>query len=518
MLLDSGNNCRQNGTSKSHESHGCRMKDEDDSYSNGGGDRSEEEGGSDGTGREPDGEGETENGDMEGGDNSEGDTEGGDVEDEDGEGDTDNGNTEGGNTPGGDTGTGTDGGDSGSTTGPELYFQRISTFFVCSQIDASCNDIRTVAESLAASTDGNTIVYTDSQQGLLGFVDIRNINNPVPSGSIDVGDKPVSVAVCGDNAIVVVDTSSSLFESPSGIFHVIDMNTRDVLYTGSLPGQPGSIAVSPDCMFATVVIPQLPAGSVLVMDISSENPSLWALTTVALGGLDDALYPDDPKPKGVSINSDNVAAVSLQENNHIVLIDLSIKEIIRNFSAGSTNPEQIDTVSDGVIDQTSSLSNELREPDGIAWISNGFFATADGGVDFGGSRSFSVFHRSGGILYSSGNELEHHAARVGHYNEGSSGLRGTEPETIAFGVFDEERLLFVTVEQSGLVFAYEVSDPRIPVFRQVLPTGFSPEGVVLIPGRNLLLVSSGGDGHEKNYRSTITIYARGEYFSCTFNR
>jgi len=51
-------------------------------------------------------------------------------------------------------------------------FTRIATFNTCKQLDADCNvDDETVAEIVDASTDGNTLVYTDGELQQLGKED-----------------------------------------------------------------------------------------------------------------------------------------------------------------------------------------------------------------------------------------------------------------------------------------------------------------------------------------------------------
>ena len=44
---------------------------------------------------------------------------------------------------------------------------------------------------------------------------------------------------------------------------------------------------------------------------------MWQLTGLA------ERFPDDPEPEYVSINASNQAAVTLQENNHVVIVDLA---------------------------------------------------------------------------------------------------------------------------------------------------------------------------------------------------
>ena len=60
-----------------------------------------------------------------------------------------------------------------------------------------------------------------------------------------------------------------------------------------------------------------------------------------------AVAGDDPEPEYVDINSRNEIAVTLQENNHIVLINGNDGKIIGHFPAGSVDLAGIDTKSDG---------------------------------------------------------------------------------------------------------------------------------------------------------------------------
>ena len=58
-------------------------------------------------------------------------------------------------------------------------FNRIAYFPVCSLIDPNCNtDTETVAEIVAASSDGRTLIYTDSPRNQVGFVDITDPTSP----------------------------------------------------------------------------------------------------------------------------------------------------------------------------------------------------------------------------------------------------------------------------------------------------------------------------------------------------
>lgn len=192
------------------------------------------------------------------------------------------------------------------------------------------------------------------------------------------------------SAVVGVNTSPD-FINPSGVLAVVDIESMTVVHEIDLMGQPDSVDVSKDEQYIVVAIenerdedleegrlPQMPAGFVVIVDTPTGSaPSDWTTRKVELTGL-DILYPEDPEPEYVSINEDNVAAVTLQENNGIVLLDLPSGNITSSFNAGSVAVDVIDTVEDLVISLTSSATL-LREPDGVTWIGNDYYATANEG-------------------------------------------------------------------------------------------------------------------------------------------
>jgi hypothetical protein len=57
---------------------------------------------------------------------------------------------------------------------------------------------------------------------------------------------------------------------------------------------------------------------------------------VSLTGIADR-FSEDPEPEFVSINKDNIAAVTLQENNHIVLVSLQSGTSCKRLFGGHHN-------------------------------------------------------------------------------------------------------------------------------------------------------------------------------------
>lgn len=405
----------------------------------------------------------------------------------------------------------------------DKHFKRIATLPVCTQIDANCNnDTETAAEIVSASKDGMTLIYSDSPAKQIGFVNIADPSKPKVDGVLSVGGEPTSVSVADKYVLVGVNTSKNYVEV-SGSLAVVDIATKKVVHNIDLGGQPDSVAVSPDGKYAAVVIenerdedkkdvdgrpPQAPAGYFIVVKLEGE-PTAWTTTKVEMTGLAE-LFADDPEPEYVDINEDNLAVVTLQENNHIVLVDLPTAKVTKHFSAGTVDLTQVDLIDKprpNIVLQTESQDNVKREPDGVSWIDNEHFATADEGDLDGGSRGFTIFNKEGKIVWEAGSSLDHMAARFGHYPDQRSDAKGNEPENAEVGVFGDSRYLFVNSERASLVFVYDVADPKKPVFKQVLPSGVGPEGVLAIPSRNLVVAASEKDDRGDKMRSALNIYS-----------
>jgi uncharacterized protein YjiK len=416
-------------------------------------------------------------------------------------------------------------------------FERVATFPV--YVNNEDIEDTTVAEIVAVSANGRTLAYTDASLGIVGFVDITQPSMPVAAGTLDVGGSPTSVAVLGNELVLVaVDTSES-FTAPSGDLRVFDLRTRAAVAVLPLGGQPDSIALSADGKYAAVVLenqrdedievngeegglPQLPSGELVIVDLVGA-PSAWTLRRADLTGL-SAYAPSDAEAEFVDINERNEAVVSLQENNHIAIVDLRTGKVVDDFPAGTVDLDGVDATEDALISLTESLANVPREPDAIAWIpgadrSNRYspwqpggsvrnrIATANEGDLFGGSRGFSIFDRDGNVIFDSGSSFEALAVRHGHYNEDRSENKGSEPEAIEYGRFGGEDYLFVGSERGSFVAVYELGrSGGAPRFKQLLPAPLGPEGLLAVPQRGLLIASGEEDDPAYGVRSTIMIY------------
>jgi hypothetical protein len=404
-------------------------------------------------------------------------------------------------------------------------FERVSTFVVCENTSCDRNEVAlTSAEIISASEDGKTLVYTDSPNQSLGFVDIKQPSKPKALGALKLDGEPTSVTVRGPYALAVINTSES-FTNPSGYLGVFPLaacaaNPSGCVADAKIPlgGQPDSIAVSPDGRYAAVVIenerdedvevggvegglPQLPAGALKVITLNGA-PASWTVRSVDLTGL-SAYAPEDPEPEFVNINASNIAAVSLQENNHFALVDLRTAQVIKDFPAGEVDLKNVDADNEGLLDPVYSLDAVPREPDAVAWLNPYVFASANEGDLFGGSRGFSLFGANGQLLFDSGNEVEYLALARGHYPDDRADNKGVEPEGAAYARYGREDYLFIGAERGNFVAVYKPESGKRPRFSQLLPSGIGPEGLLPIPKRNLFVIAAEDD---EALRSTISIY------------
>lgn len=405
-----------------------------------------------------------------------------------------------------------------ATTGS--YFNRVATFEAHRNVpEGRAVSKKSVAEIVAASADGRWLAYTDGEQQGIGFIDISNPSQPKPAGFVAVDGEPTSVVFAHGKVLAAV-SSTRQFDQPEGHLAVLDFASRKLVAQCPLRGQPDSIALDAGAQHAVIVIenerdeklnkgaiPQLPGGNLSIVPLDAKGlPDCTRLHPVSLADLAE-IAPTDPEPEFVKVNRQGVAVVSLQENNHLVLVDVAKREVLKHFSAGTVNLKEVDTKRDGNIQPTGSLTGVLREPDAVAWLDDKRFVTANEGDYKGGSRSFSIFNTDGTLAWDSGNFLDHEAIRLGHYPEARSGAKGNEPESVEVGMFGKDRLIFVGSERSSLVTVWrDRGAGQPPQYLQALPAGSGPEGLLAIPQRNLLVVASENDGAA---RASVMIYQRG---------
>lgn len=407
------------------------------------------------------------------------------------------------------------------------YFTRIATVPAYLNAADPASDTA-VAEISTVSPDGLTVISTDSAGQRLGFFDISDPADPQPLGGVSVGGEPTSVYATGDYILGVVDTSDGDFANPSGHVSVLDADSHALVATIELGGQPDSIDVTDDGAYAVIAIenqrdeeatpdggeegdlPQLPAGELAIIPLAGD-PGTWTVEHVDLTGLPDLDTPEDPEPEYVTISPDDTkVAVTLQENNGVAIVDIASATVLSSFSTGTTTVTGIDAADDDRISLVDTITDVPREPDAIGWVGADHLATANEGDWKGGSRGWTIFDAAtGDVTWDSGNTFDHLAVQLGLYPDKRSDAKGAEPEGLLSATFDGVPYVFVGSERANFVAVYDVTDPKEPRYVQALPSTPGPEGLLAIPSRGLLVVSSETDDAEALVRATVQVYRLG---------
>lgn len=132
-----------------------------------------------------------------------------------------------------------------------------------------------------------------------------------------------------------------------------------------------------------------------------------------------------------------------------------------------------------------------------------------------GARSFSIWDANGQLVYDSGSEIARRtlalAPSIFNQDEGEvderSDDKGAEPESVVTLKVGDETLLFVGLERTSGILAYNITNPFSPVFVTWIYDGtdISPEGIIVVdkddsPTGSYLMIAT----HEVS--STIAIY------------
>jgi hypothetical protein len=453
---------------------------------------------------------------------------------------------------------------------PVRYFRPIASYGVTGGI----------AEIVDASPDGRTLAFSDAGGGRVGFVDVTDPARPAALPSITTGGEPTSVSWVGRWVVAAVITTPPRIGQPApdprlpanaGRLYVIDAaNPSAPVVRGSVAigFQPDSVKASErnGRLVAIVCIenqpivvdaqgrvldedlPGFPAGGtsfpqdrslpglIQVVTIDPANVPAAIVVDVPLppARLAGLLYPEDPQPEFVAVRG-NLAAITLQENNGIAIVDVvnpAAPTLVRVFSLGNAAERRADLTEDAEIafDQgyPSSIGTSIPAPrdggdravpggplmpDALAFSADGsvLYTADEGELDFTGGRGWSGFSLAGERVFTDTGAIEQLAMVFGQYPDGRSEARGVEIEGLTTARFGRTDFAFVLSERGSFMSVYDVTDPRRPAFVQLLPTGISPEGVVAIPQRDLVVTADEASG-------TLTIFAGQPQFPADHDR
>ena len=315
---------------------------------------------------------------------------------------------------------------------------------------------------------------------------------------------------------------------------VIDLaHAAHACATIELAGQPDSVAVAPSGRYAAIVIenerdedendgllPQPPGGLAAGRSTSAAGRTGGALRIGRPRPGSPTSRPTTPSRSTSTSTGDDQAVVSLQENNHLVLVDLRRARVTADFSAGTVDVDRRRHLEEDArpagrrasSPSTARSTDRRREPDTVQWIDDDTFATANEGdyVDADGRRG-----RQPQL-----HDLRHDGpgrVRVGQLvrardrarrplPRGRSENKGNEPEGLEVGRIDGRTYLFVASERANVVGVYDVSGTHAGVPAAAADRRSDPRGCTSSDG--VLAVTSEIDGADEGFlaRPIITLF------------
>lgn len=401
-----------------------------------------------------------------------------------------------------------------------------------------------VAEIVAATPDGKTLIYTNAHAGTVGAVDISDPARPhkLPSTDVRLGGvgEPTSLAISPDGryAVVAVRMDDDATNPRKGLLRVYDIRHPTALVhvkTLVVGVGPDSVALHGNgpTLRAVVAIEDEESDAkgdamlggkrpgridvVGLQDLYGAPASPYQSIDLvpALKALPGAVYPEDPQPEFVAIHpASHLAVVTLQENNAVALIDLQQPRQARLVSVLSTGTVTRTGDADLKKDKEIRLNESFvgrREADAVTWVTPQVFATAnegDGKKDkngvLPGGRGFTLFNLRGDVVFEAGATTERNAVRHGHYPDARSAAKGVEMEGVTSAEFGGVPHLLVSSERGSFVEVYNVRNPANPQLVQLLPTGMSPEGLTTVTrradGQQLFVTANEVEGSLNLYR------------------
>ncbi|WP_459502442.1 choice-of-anchor I domain-containing protein [Bacillus sp. C1] len=386
------------------------------------------------------------------------------------------------------------------------------------------------AEITASTPDGNTLVVTEADLGQIQILSIADLENIKVLGNVSFKEvhseaevTSVTVTPNGKYALASFRTGDNLYHANKGQVAVVDLASQRVVKSYEVGVGPDSVALTADGK--TLIIcnedeENDPNDENEVNMKKTKRPGSISMITFPDGDVtrgehvelpihmnnvgNGAIYEHDPQPEYVAISpKGDKAAVTLQENNAIAIVDIAGERIENIFGLGTTT-HKADLQKDGTISFQDEITARL-EPDGVTWDPSGrFLVTANegdlsknelkDGVKSGG-RNITVWSQEGSLVYDSMNLIDEKIAVAGLYPDNRSENRGSEVENVATGKIKDSPILAMAAERANAVLFFDMTIPMFPVYIGLAPSaGAAPEGIHKVNGRDVFVSADEGDG------------------------
>lgn len=385
--------------------------------------------------------------------------------------------------------------------------------------------------SVAVSPDGAKLAVAVQAEGYAdaGRVAIFGCN---PDGTLDfertvtTGVQPDMVTFTDDGAYILTANEGEPregydSEDPEGTVTVIDTTSyeavnagfenfdRDVLTNAGVVIKKGSTPaedLEPEyiaCEDGKAYVTLQEANSVAVLDIESKSfTGVYSLGTV------------DYSNVKIDLNkNDNEDERGYSPDNYNDVLGLRMPDGISAYKSGDKT--YIITANEGDSREWGDYSNEsegkLTSVSGVKTDKKVTYLNSDDydGLESGktylyGSRSFSIYEVTDSgidLVFDSGSDFEAKTAEYlpEYFNcsndsldiDDRSNKKGPEPETVTTGIINGREYAFVTLERTGGIMVYDITDPGSAEFVNYINsrdfsvvTGAddSPEGLCFIPG------------------------------------
>ncbi|MDM5187145.1 DUF1513 domain-containing protein [Bacillus sp. DX4.1] len=386
------------------------------------------------------------------------------------------------------------------------------------------------AEITASTPDGNTLVVTEADLGQIRILSIADLENIKVLGAVSFKEihseaevTSVTVTPDGKYALAAFRNEDNLYHANKGQVAVIDLAVHQVVKTYEVGVGPDSVALSADGR--TLIIcnedeENDPNDDNEVNMKKTKRPGSISIITFPNGDVlhgehvelsldmshvgNGAIYKHDPQPEYVAISpKGDKAAITLQENNAVAIVNIAEKRIENIFGLGTTT-HKADVKKDGVVSFQDDMTARL-EPDGVTWDPSGrFLITAnEGDLDKNefkddvksGGRNISVWSPAGSLVYDSMHLIDEKVAAAGLYPDTRSENRGSEVENVATGIIKGNPILAVAAERANAVLFFDMTIPMFPVYIGLGPSaGAAPEGIHKINNRDLFVSADEVDG------------------------
>lgn len=417
------------------------------------------------------------------------------------------------------------------------------------------NGLVAVAVQADPATDPGSVVFYDTDGNYLNHVTVGALPDMVtftPNGRYvlvaNEGEPNDDYDVDPEGSVSIINVSQGAASLSDQNVKTADFNHFDYAYlddsvrifgpsaTVSQDLEPEYITVSPDSRVAYVSLQENNA----IAEIDIRRATVKRI--VGLGFKDHSLAGNgiDAGDKDDVINIANWPVYGMYQPDAIALTIAKGQYFIVTANEGDARDydafSEEERIKDLTLDPTAfPNANDLQENEQIGRLNvtteNGDF---DGDGDYDalfayGARSFSIFTRSGQLVYDSGDDFEQIVAVASpdYFNSNNddndsfdnrSDNKGPEPEGVTVGVVNGRSYAFIGLERQGGIMVYDITDPYSPNFVQYINNrdfsgdpeagtagDLAPEGITFISasdspnGMALLVVGNEVSG-------TTTIY------------